>query len=554
MNKKLIRVGVLVNSTQIPAWQAYLIEALTTSSSIAHVSILVPKDRAYCSAEHSFLLGLFEKYGGWPLGDSPDALAIVDLNLSSADELRPLDTFNGKDGRTHLNPRDEKEIAALALDTIVVLGPIDLLDTLSRVSLFGAMYFWHDYDLTSYIDGSLTGIVEVLRRRPFIRAQLRLRENTTGQDRQLYKSFSAINHSSHKTCRNQHLWKIAEFPARALKRMIEMDSILTHFDVCEKRYESPCNGEIRSRHLQTARLAVGLVRYSLSRIKDKLERHVFLERWTVFFNAAVTDTTGPHSHRTQPDQCQMLISPADRFWADPFPFHHNDKQYIFFEDASMLTGHGRLAVVQIDAAGIAASAEIILEETHHLSYPFIFNFEQELFLVPESADNNRVSLYRCDSFPGEWHFVTDLMQGISAYDATFIFHDDTWWMFVNIQSHPGASSWDELYLFYSDRPTSTDWHAHPLNPIVSDVRTARPAGKLFAKNGKLFRPSQNSSYRYGYGINIMEIVDLSTTSYKEVLCEAIHPENRVSVRGMHTLNYDRNFLVTDAIIREKRRA
>ena len=31
-----------------------------------------------------------------------------------------------------------------------------------------------------------------------------------------------------------------------------------------------------------------------------------------------------------------------------------------------------------------------------------------------------------------------------------------------------------------------------MNPIVSDVRSARPGGALFRRNGVLYRPGQNS--------------------------------------------------------------
>ena len=70
-------------------------------------------------------------------------------------------------------------------------------------------------------------------------------------------------------------------------------------------------------------------------------------------------------------------------------------------------------------------------------------------------------------------------------------------------------------LFYSEDIFSANWIPHPMNPVVSDVEVARGAGKIFISNNKIFRPSQNNVRRYGYGVNINEIEELNTKSYKK---------------------------------------
>ena len=130
-------------------------------------------------------------------------------------------------------------------------------------------------------------------------------------------------------------------------------------------------------------------------------------------------------------------------------------------------------------------------------------------MIPESAENRTIELYRFRVFPDDLEFVHILMENVEAYDATLEEYNGLWWMFANVKPHAGASSWDELCLFYSDSPISSTWHPHPLNPVVSDVRCARPAGNLFVQDIYLYRPSQNSSHRYGYGLNINRILDLT---------------------------------------------
>ena len=105
-------------------------------------------------------------------------------------------------------------------------------------------------------------------------------------------------------------------------------------------------------------------------------------------------------------------------------------------------------------------------------------------------------------------------------------------------------NYDDLYLFYSETPLS-DWTAHPLNPVVSDVKTARCAGKVFSLNGQLIRPSQSCLHRYGYGLNLNRILKLSTTDYKESLIKSFTPE-QTKFKNIHTLNYANNFVFIDA--------
>jgi len=194
----------------------------------------------------------------------------------------------------------------------------------------------------------------------------------------------------------------------------------------------------------------------------------------------------------------------------------------------------------------------VIERDYHLSYPFVFEWQDQLYLIPESAENQTIELYRCKEFPFDWEYSHDLMENVLAYDTTLIEHDGIWWLFANMQQHAGASSWDELCLFYSDSPISTKWFPHPMNPVVSDVRYARPAGKVFSKNEKLFRPSQNSSHRYGYGLNICEIIEMSTTSYKEKVIRKVLPDWHHSLRCVHTFSQTDDLVMIDAICRTRR--
>jgi hypothetical protein len=203
--------------------------------------------------------------------------------------------------------------------------------------------------------------------------------------------------------------------------------------------------------------------------------------------------------------------------------------------------------------GKIESISDLLEKPYHLSYPFVFEWNGQQFLIPESAENRTVELYRFSKFPTDVEFVHNLAEDVSLYDATLVEHEGLWWMFANARPHEDASDRDELCVFFAEHPMSRTWRPHPMNPIVSDVRTARPAGRIYSKDGTMLRPAQNSSVRYGFGINICRIVELTTTHYREEVIEELSPKWSPAIDGLHTMNRCDNFTVIDARRRAARR-
>ena len=117
-------------------------------------------------------------------------------------------------------------------------------------------------------------------------------------------------------------------------------------------------------------------------------------------------------------------------------------------------------------------------------------------------------------------------------------------MFTNIEE--GESSWDRLNLYYSDQPLTNQWKPHPKNPIVKNVHSARPAGRIFSRNSKLIRPSQDCSVRYGYALNFNRITTLSETDYEETLEYKFVPSPFSKYNAIHTWNESGNLCVLDA--------
>jgi len=76
----------------------------------------------------------------------------------------------------------------------------------------------------------------------------------------------------------------------------------------------------------------------------------------------------------------------------------------------------------------------VLEERSHLSYPFVFERDGQIWMIPESSANATVSLYRAERFPDRWVKETDLLTGITASDATIVEHAGRLWMFATTRA------------------------------------------------------------------------------------------------------------------------
>ena len=253
-------------------------------------------------------------------------------------------------------------------------------------------------------------------------------------------------------------------------------------------------------------------------------------------------------------QFKEIIPPKDRFWADPFVLYKNNKHYVFFEECEYFNNKGYLSVMTFDNDGNHSNPIKILECDYHLSYPSIFEFNDDLYLIHATTHNSKsyIELFKCENFPLKWKFDRKLIKDIPLVDTTIFFYDNKWWIFGCKAELDGSSQSNELMLYYSDNPLSQSWVSHPLNPIVCNIKNARPAGKIFQMNNKIIRPAQNCYKIYGNGVSFNEIIKLNENEYEEKQIEFFTPNWKNHMIGLHTFNYDTGFTVIDTRIRRSK--
>lgn len=247
------------------------------------------------------------------------------------------------------------------------------------------------------------------------------------------------------------------------------------------------------------------------------------------------------------EKFKNIIPPRNAFWADPHILFYKNVYYVFFEEYSYLGEKGHISFLTISPSGEVSPSKKVLETNYHLSYPFVFQDNDIHYMVPESSKANRIDLFRSTNFPYAWTFVKTLIPKIEAVDTNLLRYKDKWWLFTSIRNSESKSADSNLHIFYSDNLFTNNWVPHPGNPILSNDSSSRSGGNIIELNNKLYRPSQDCKQRYGFGLYINRIEELSTDSYKEKRLGKLSPENFPFIRGIHTFNRCKKISVVDMI-------
>jgi hypothetical protein len=413
------------------------------------------------------------------------------------------------------------------VDVVIALGDVDDA-AFARYAPCGVWRYWFGGHYSHSEDEA--GIPEVLRGDEVTGSGIRVYRGGYGT-RIAYESWSRTLPFSVARSRDNMFAKSSEFLVRALRDLHRQGPAC--LDAMQVVPEARPQAPVPDTGLMLARVA-----------RRAVEKATTVEQWSLAFRFVdIEPWNGSLQgfHRVAP--------PDDGFWADPFPLQRNGKNYIFFEELPGNAQRAHISVIEVDRAGRVSPARRVIERDYHLSYPFLVEEGGQLYMVPESAANRTIEIYRCIDFPHKWRRERVLLDHVFAADATLHREADRWWMFANL-AVDGAEIHDELHVFTSDSLLG-DWKPLARNPVKSDVRGARPAGRLFTQGGHLYRPSQICAPLYGSGIAVQRVLRLDD-DYEEVEERRILPVAGEGVLGLHTMNRAGDLSVTDAFVRRPR--
>lgn len=233
---------------------------------------------------------------------------------------------------------------------------------------------------------------------------------------------------------------------------------------------------------------------------------------------------------------------ASCIMADPFVIEKDDKLYIFYEEMSgkRNSTHGNISVLESTDGVSWNRLGYALEAKFHLSWPFVFKYNKEFYMLPEKTATNELSLYKAINFPLKWKKEKVLFSNIGYTDPIIYFENSICYLFIEMNK--------QLCLFYSIDLLSNDWKEHPMSPI-SDSPYSRLAGEVKKIDDKLYLFAQESFDSYGTGVHAFEITTIDTTIFTmQKIKEPVlwKNGNSYSKDGMHTLNfveYDETYFI-----------
>ena len=545
-NNKKLRVGLILNDYHLERWEYNILEAITRSDYATLELGIINKNRngttkysdKPVSDRKTFFYHTYTRLEKRISQCKPDASALIDtrkfLENVPKIEIQPkMDIYYD-----YVEEEDVKKIKEFDLDVIIKCGFRTLKGDILNAANYG-IWSYHYSDETR-VQGGPPGFWETFERMGERGVTLQILPKEDREDGiVLYRSYFSCESHMVNLNNNRCYLTSSFFVPRTLKKLHTIGDE-AFFDAIEQENKKIKFYQYPVYSIPTNLIFLKMLIQHFYRIgAETIRTNFFPKKWFLLYD--LNDKIS-----TSFSRFKKIIPPGDRFWADPHVFFKDDTYYIFIEEYLYKQKKGHISLIEMQQSGKYTDPIKVLEEPFHLSYPHIFENNGTLFMIPETQQSHSINLYECTDFPTEWKHRETLIDSVDAVDSTILLHKNRWWLFTNIVEPGGTENYNELSLFYSDNPLSRDWHSHPLNPVISDIKSARSAGSIFKQNDRLYRPSQCGNPYYGYGIKLNEIVTLTEKEYQEKEIVFIEPKWEKKVKGIHTFCYENRLTMIDA--------
>ena len=271
--------------------------------------------------------------------------------------------------------------------------------------------------------------------------------------------------------------------------------------------------------------------FFLRLLRDRARSHWLRLRWADHWNIGIVDAPIEAFLDGGPIAPVRWLSelPRGRFLADPFAIADDERIFIFAEEFDYATNLGRIAIVEPQFTEPQRS---VFDLKAHAAYPYLFQHGGSTYCAPSLSPARGVDLFRATDFPCQWEKVAAIIPDFAAQDATLFEHNGCWWLLCTDHDEPPST---KLHGWFAPDPEGP-WVPHPLNPLKTDVRSSRPGGTPFIRDGCLYRPAQDDSRGYGGAIVLNRVVRLTSTEFEEESAARVDPVPGPYSEGLHTLS------------------
>lgn len=242
----------------------------------------------------------------------------------------------------------------------------------------------------------------------------------------------------------------------------------------------------------------------------------------------------------------QIKNPPNRFFADPFVVTKDGRTVCYVEDYCYKKKKGCITAIEIINHISYHVLGAVIVESFHMSFPYLFEYQNELYMVPETEESNSIRLYKCVEFPSKWQYQKDILIGVSAVDPMIFKYKGRWWLLINISSSNGFSK--KLVAYYSSHPLSNEWIAHERNPLIVNNNIERNGGLLDIEGKLPIRVRQKFDFHlYGSSLSLARITDLTPSSFSEQEIGQILPNFFPNIKGCHHIHSNGKYTVYDYV-------
>ncbi len=200
--------------------------------------------------------------------------------------------------------------------------------------------------------------------------------------------------------------------------------------------------------------------------------------------------------------------------ADPFPFERGGKHYIFMEEVNLWGNKGHIGYCCLEEGAYVYKC---LEEPFHLSYPNVFAWGEDVYMIPETHNAKQLRLYRAVRFPEQWELDSVLLEGVDLADASFFFGNEHGTLYIEAQETQGGECSNRFFMLEMRSKKITE-----ILPEREAYLNKRPAGNFFlADDGCVYHALQECSREYGEHMHICKVDAFDEKGLEEQACGVI---------------------------------
>lgn len=203
-------------------------------------------------------------------------------------------------------------------------------------------------------------------------------------------------------------------------------------------------------------------------------------------------------NKSRSKEWKIVEMANENFWgADPFLVEYKSNIYLFYERFDRKKGIGEIAVSTVNDDLTTSNEVRVLSRPYHLSFPYVFEYKNQYYMIPETGTNQTIEVYKSTEFPYAWELHKTILTNLKAVDTIVLdAYDSGLTLHTSITDSDACSV--ENWLIWLD----SDFNYIKKKKVKNSSEYGnRNAGKPLTKNQNIFRLGQDCrNGEYGTGL------------------------------------------------------